>query len=398
MRYLMIVAAITLGLGCESPLPAPGEQPADAAPNPVAPPPVELPPLVSVVTIEEVSKLVKKWKEEFPTMDGLDQRSDETTQDYRIRMSQTTQAVKQFDQNWRYFTTGSSTAVSNNAGARFVREQNLSLRWECSVFDVRDWKNGGSEVLCSTASPEDWSFSAVGYVPRETPLKKGDLIQFIALNTSIPNEDEYWKPRMASLHGTTLRFKVLGAEEAANAVMKEATEAIKLSDFATAKTKLSALKAEYPSTKAGKAADQMYREVSLVGEPAAPLEVEKWMQGSATYADAPVTLLVFWEAWCPHCKREMPELAKREDDLKKKGVQIVGITKITKSATEESAAAFLTENDIKFPNAKEKDASMSTGFNVSGIPAAALVKGGMVIWRGHPGRLDDATIDKFIAD
>jgi hypothetical protein len=46
--------------------------------------------------------------------------------------------------------------------------------------------------------------------------------------------------------------------------------------------------------------------------------------------------------------------------------------------------------------AKEKDASMSTGFNVTGIPAAALVKEGKVIWRGHPGRLDDATIDKLI--
>ncbi len=186
-------------------------------------------------------------------------------------------------------------------------------------------------------------------------------------------------------------------EEAANAVMKEATEAIKVNDFTTAKAKLSALKAEYPSTKAGKAADRMFREVGLVGEPAAPIEVEKWLQGSATYADAPVTLLVFWEVWCPHCKREMPELAKRAADLKKKGVQVVGFTKITKSATEESANAFLKENNIAFPVGKEKDATMSTGFNVSGIPAAALVKEGKVIWRGHPGRLDDATIDKLIA-
>lgn len=185
-------------------------------------------------------------------------------------------------------------------------------------------------------------------------------------------------------------------EEAANAVMKEATEAIKGNDFATAKTKLSALKADYPSTKAGKAADRMLKEVGLIGEPAAALEVEKWYQGSATYADSPVTLLVFWELWCPHCKREMPELAKREADLKKKGVQIVGLTKITKSSTEEGVVAFMKENEIKFPMAKEKDASMSTGFNVTGIPAAALVKEGKVIWRGHPGRLDDATIDKLI--
>ncbi len=185
-------------------------------------------------------------------------------------------------------------------------------------------------------------------------------------------------------------------ETAANAVMKEATEALKLNDFVTAKARLSALKADFPTTKAGKAADRMLREVGLVGEPAAPIEVEKWYQGKATYADAPVTLLVFWEIWCPHCKREMPELAKREADLKKKGVQIIGFTKVTKSATEESVAAFIKDEGIKFPMAKEKDATMSTGFNVSGIPAAALVKNGKVIWRGHPGKLDDATIDKLI--
>jgi peroxiredoxin len=187
-------------------------------------------------------------------------------------------------------------------------------------------------------------------------------------------------------------------EEAASAIMKEATEALKLNDFTTAKAKLSTLKAEHATTKAGKAAERMYKEVGLIGENAAPIETEKWLQGKAvSYDDAPVTLLVFWEVWCPHCKREMPELAKREADLKKKGVQVVGFTKISKSATEESVAAFLKENDIKFPNGKEKDASMSAGFNVSGIPAAAMVKNGKVIWRGHPGRLDDATIDKLIS-
>jgi hypothetical protein len=51
---------------------------------------------------------------------------------------------------------------------------------------------------------------------------------------------------------------------------------------------------------------------------------------------------------------------------------------------------------VKFPVAKEKEGSLSNAFNVTGIPAAALVKGGKVIWRGHPGRLDDATLDALI--
>lgn len=185
-------------------------------------------------------------------------------------------------------------------------------------------------------------------------------------------------------------------EEAANAVMKEVTESMKGSDFATAKQKLETLTKEYPDTKAGKAADRMYKEVGLIGTDAHSIDAEKWFQGKGDYANAPVTLMVFWEVWCPHCKKELPELAKREAELKKKGVQVIGVTRITKSATEDSVTAFLKENDVKFPMAKDKDGATSEGFNVSGIPAAALVKGGKVIWRGHPGRLDDAMLDKLI--
>jgi len=179
--------------------------------------------------------------------------------------------------------------------------------------------------------------------------------------------------------------------------MKDATESIKGNDFATAKTKLEQLKKDYPDTKAGKAADRMYAEVGLIGTDAHPIEAEKWFQGKADYSNSPVTLVVFWEAWCPHCKKEVPELAKREAELKKKGVQVVGVTRVTKSSTEETVKTFLKDNDVKFPMAKDKDGVTSEAFNVSGIPAAALVKNGKVIWRGHPGRLDDATLDKLIS-
>ena len=35
---------------------------------------------------------------------------------------------------------------------------------------------------------------------------------------------------------------------------------------------------------------------------------------------------------------------------------------------------------------------MSQHFNVSGIPAAAVVKDGKIVWRGHPARLTDEMI------
>jgi thiol-disulfide isomerase/thioredoxin len=186
-------------------------------------------------------------------------------------------------------------------------------------------------------------------------------------------------------------------EEAATKLMTEAQDAMKNGDYATAKTKLADLNTNFADTRAGKAASRMASEVNLVGTDAAPIEVEKWFVGKADYGSSKATLLVFWEVWCPHCKKEMPKLAEEEGKYKSKGVQIVGLTKITKSATEEKVQEFIKENNIKYPVAKEKGDNMSKAFAVTGIPAAALVKDGKVIWRGHPARLTDDVLDKLLA-
>lgn len=181
-------------------------------------------------------------------------------------------------------------------------------------------------------------------------------------------------------------------EEAAAKLMTEVQDSIKANDYATAKTKLADLTGKYSGTRAGKAAARMAAEINLIGTDAAPLEMEKWFQGKAELSDSKATLLVFWEVWCPHCKKELPKLAEEEGKYKEMGVQVVGITKVTKSATDESVEAFIKESKAKFPIGKEKDGSLSKAYSVSGIPAAALVKDGKVIWRGHPARLDDTTL------
>ena len=59
---------------------------------------------------------------------------------------------------------------------------------------------------------------------------------------------------------------------------------------------------------------------------------------------------------------------------------------------------FIAENKVTYPIAKEQGDEMSKAFNVSGIPAAAVVKNGTVVWRGHPARLDDAKISGWLAN
>ena len=54
----------------------------------------------------------------------------------------------------------------------------------------------------------------------------------------------------------------------------------------------------------------------------------------------------------------------------------------------ESVRSFIEDNGLDYPMAKETGA-LADYFNVKGIPAAALVKEGKIVWRGHPMRLTD---------
>ena len=184
------------------------------------------------------------------------------------------------------------------------------------------------------------------------------------------------------------------AEKAASELLRAASDAQSTGDFATAKAKVAELQAKYGGTRTAARAGKLSEELAIIGSDAGALTTEKWYtadKGDLTKGKA--TLLVFWEVWCPHCKREVPklnEVGKAHPDL-----NIVALTKQTKNITDDQVNEFIKTNALDFPVGKE-DGSMSAHFAVSGIPAAAVVKDGKVIWRGHPARLDDAAIDKLL--
>jgi len=186
-------------------------------------------------------------------------------------------------------------------------------------------------------------------------------------------------------------------DEAATKLLTEAQEARKAGDFATAKAKIAELTSKYADTRAGKAAVRIGAEINVVGTDAQPLVVEKWFtKKKVSYDDAKTTVLVFWELWCPHCKREVPKIPEMVSKWKGKGVQVVGLTKLTKSSTEEGVMEFIKENKLEgVPMGKEQGSAMSDAFAVTGIPAAAVVQGGKVVWRGHPAQLTDDVLGKL---
>ncbi len=181
--------------------------------------------------------------------------------------------------------------------------------------------------------------------------------------------------------------------EAAIALFREANQLVAARKYDEARAKLNQLKNEYGDTPAARSGDKVLREIEVIGKPTGPLQVEKWYQGQTEIGNEP-TLLVFWEAWCPHCKREVPKLEELYQKHKGK-MAVIGLTKQTRNITDDQVKSFIEEKGIHYPIAKEADGAMSRYYNVSGIPAAAVVKDGKVVWRGHPARITEEMIAEW---
>ena len=185
-------------------------------------------------------------------------------------------------------------------------------------------------------------------------------------------------------------------EQAAADLLKAASAHAEKMEYDQAKAKLAELKSKYGSSRAARAAARLDSELEVIGKPAGELEVEKWFQGDLASLNDGTTLLVFWEVWCPHCKREVPKLTETFAKYNPKGLNMVGLTKMTRDIKEEDVTSFLSENKVTYPIAQEKGDAMSKHFGVRGIPAAAVVKDGKVVWRGHPARLTDDMITGWL--
>ena len=185
--------------------------------------------------------------------------------------------------------------------------------------------------------------------------------------------------------------------EAAVALFREANQLVAANKYDEAKAKLAQLSGEYGDTPAAKSGSKVMKELEVIGKAAGPLQVSSWYQGE-TALSGEATLLVFWEVWCPHCKREVPKLQQTHDTWGPKGLQVIGLTKQTRNITDEQVESFIKENNVGYPMAKEAGGQMSTYYNVSGIPAAAVVKDGKVVWRGHPGRITDEMLTSWVGN
>ncbi len=202
------------------------------------------------------------------------------------------------------------------------------------------------------------------------------------------------------------RIQTLGSGSGGAALEEEAKSAfvgiqalVSSGKLDEAKAKLASYGTEYAGTKLGRNLNTLAKELAVVGKKAPEdWAIQKWYQGQdqIDLASNDTTVVVFWETWCPHCRREVPKLQEMYSQYKDDGLQVIGVTRLTKSSTDQTVQDFLAQNPVDYPMAKVAD-SLATFFSIAGIPAAAVVKGGKVVWRGHPVRISDQMLKNWLA-
>lgn len=187
-------------------------------------------------------------------------------------------------------------------------------------------------------------------------------------------------------------------EQAATQVLLEVNQARQQGDMATAKAKVAVLMQDYGNTRAAKQAAGLQRDLAAIGKPAPETwAIERWFQGKGEIDldGSGTTLVVFWETWCPHCRREVPKLQQLWESKRDNGLQVLGLSQLSKSANDETMRSFIEEHQLKFPLAKE-DGNLASYFGVGGIPSATVIKNREVVWSGHPAQLTPAMIDNWL--
>lgn len=123
---------------------------------------------------------------------------------------------------------------------------------------------------------------------------------------------------------------------------------------------------------------------ALFGNRKAPdsFGIDRTFQGSFDLNSERFQLLVFFETWCPYSRLAMTDLAVASRQYSEYGLNVMGLTRVNRSAVEDEVNDYLDELGVRFGVFKDSGRSWNY-FGCGWTPSIRLLFDGFVIWEGQ---------------
>lgn len=144
------------------------------------------------------------------------------------------------------------------------------------------------------------------------------------------------------------------------------------------------------SSEAKKSLESSLKQLKMLNTAAPEISAEQWVNSGAiklAELKGKAVIIDFWAPWCPPCRKVIPTLVKSYNELKDKGLVVIGFTKIYgfyrddiqdkgKVSFEEETALikdYVKANEISYPIAIADKKTIFNTYNVTGIPTMYFI-------------------------
>ncbi len=184
---------------------------------------------------------------------------------------------------------------------------------------------------------------------------------------------------------------------------------VKKRDFAAAKKILQDGLKAYTGERESKSLQSALKQLEFLGKPAPAISAEKWLNSaplSLGNLKGKVVIIDFWAPWCPPCRKVIPTLAKDYNELKDKGLVVIGFTKLYGSYRDDMQNKGKVEADeeriliqgfverwkLTYPIAISDKGEDFDDYGVSGIPTMVFIDKAGNVYDIKVGSGDEAAI------